>query len=119
MKSFQLPAHLERYRSLRDRTLSLSFETGELSPELMANIHYSLNKVGYLVFAPDALATHELEEIDNLKVEFNDAGKPPSQRMRAVLYRLFEQSPEGFKTFNDFYNHHMEIIIEHFKKKLA
>lgn len=119
MKIFQLPAQLEGYRSLKDRTIKLSFETNELSPETMANIHYSLNKFGYLVFAPDALATQELEEIDKLKVEYSDTGKPPSQRLRAVLYRLWEQAPEGYKVFNDFYMARMEILIEHFKGKLA
>jgi hypothetical protein len=118
MKAFQLPAGLGSYRSMKDRTLKLSFETGELSPEQMANVHYSLNKVGFLVFSPDPFATHELEEIDKLKVEFNDTGKPPSQRLRAVLYKLYEQSPEGYKVFNDFYNYKMEVVINHFKNKL-
>lgn len=119
MRSFQLPAGLESYRSLKDGTLKLSFETGELSPEQMGNVHYSLNKVGFLVFSPDPFATHELEEIDKLKVEFTDLGKPPSQRLRAVLYKLWEQTPEGYKTFADFYNAKMEVLIEHFKSKLA
>jgi hypothetical protein len=119
MKSFQLPAGLESYRSLKDGTLKLSFETGELTPEQMANVHYSLNKVGFLVFAPDPFATHELEELDKLKVEFTDTGKPPSQRLRAVLYKLWEQTPEGYKVFPDLYNAKMEVLIEHFKTKFA
>jgi len=118
LKTFQLPAGLDGYRSLKDRTLKLTFETGELTPEQMGNIHYSLNKVGYLVFAPDPFATHELEEIDKLKVEFDDTGKPPSQRLRGVLYKLFEQKPEGYTVFNDFYNAKMEKLINHFKGKL-
>jgi len=118
MKTFQIPAQLESYRSLKDRGLKVSFETGELSPEQVANIQYSFNKVGFLAFAPDPFATHELEELDKIKVEFSDTGKPPSQRLRAVLYRMFEQSPEGYKTFVDFYNAKMEVLIEHFKNKL-
>jgi len=118
MKTFQLPAELEGYRSLKDRTLKLSFETSELTPEMMANIHYALNKVGFLAFAPDPFTTQELTEIDNLKVEFDDSGKPPSQRLRAVLYKNFELKPEGYTTFVDYYNHHMEKIINHYKNKL-
>jgi len=118
MKTFQLPAQLEGYRSLKDRTLKLSFETNELSPEQMADIHYSLNKVGYLAFAPDPFTTKEMSDIDSLKVEFDDSGKPPSFRLRAVFYRLFEQKPEGYKTFNDYYNSQMEKLITHFKSKL-
>jgi len=118
MKVFQLPAGLDGYRSLKDRTLKLVFETGELSPEQMANIHYALNKVGFLAFSPDPFATHELEEIDKLKVEFTDTGKPPSQRLRGVLYKLWEQKPEGYKAFTDYYNAKMEIMIEHYKSKI-
>ncbi len=94
MKTYQIAAGLHSFRSLADRTLRLTFETSELTPEQMANVHYSLNKVGFLAFAPDPFATHEMEEIDKLKVEFSDTGKPPSQRLRAVLYRMFEQAPE-------------------------
>jgi len=119
MKVFQIPACLDSYRSMVDRGLKITFVTGELSPEQVANIQYSFQKAGYLAFSPDPFATHELEEIDKLKVEFNDTGKPPSQRLRAVLYRLWEQTPEGYKVFNDFYIAKMETIIEHFKSKLV
>jgi hypothetical protein len=119
MKTFQIQAGLDSYRSLRDGTLKLSFETGELSPEQMANVHYSLNKSGFLAFAPDALATHELEEIDKLKVEYNDTGKSPSQRLKAVLYLLWKQKPEGFTSSEVHYLHHMEKLIDHFKEKLV
>jgi hypothetical protein len=118
MKVFQLGAELTSYRSLADRTLRISFDTREITPEQMANIHYSLNKVGYFAFAPDAFATQELEEIDSLKVEYDDTGKPQSQRLRAVLYRLWEQKPEGYKVFNDYYLAAMEKLINHFKSKL-
>jgi len=119
MKTYQIAAGLDGYRSLRDGTLKLSFETQEITPEMMANIHHSLNKVGFLAFAPDALTTQELDEIDKLKVEYTDMGKPPSQRLRAVLYRLWEQTPEGYKVFNDFYLAKMETLINHFKDKLT
>jgi hypothetical protein len=117
--TFQIPAILDSYRSLRDRTLKLTFETSEMSPQNMSDIQYSLLKVGFLAFKPDAFATHELNEIDALKVEYNDVGKPPSYRLRAVLYRMWEQQPEGYTAFNDYYVSHMEQLIEHFKGRLA
>ena len=118
MKTFQLAAEMTSYRSLADMTLRLTFGTHEISPEMMANIHYSLNKTGWLAFSPDPFATAELEELDKLKVEFTDTGKPPSQRLRAVLYRLWEQRPEGYKAFNDFYIAKMEGFIDYLKGKL-
>ena len=118
MKTYQLPASLESYRSNLNQTIKLTFETSEITPEVMANIHHSLYKVGFLAFAPDPFATQELHEIDSLKVEFTDTGKPPSQRLRAVLYRLWEQKPEKYDVFNDYYQAHMEKLINHFKNKL-
>ena len=118
MKTYQIPANLDGYRSNANKTIKLTFETSELSPEAMANIHHSLYKVGFLAFSPDPFATHELEEIDALKVEYDYQGKSPGQRLRAVLYRLWEQTPEGYKAFNDFYNSKMEGFINHLKSKL-
>lgn len=118
MKTFQIPAELVTYGKMKDKGFKITFETGELSPEQVANIHYGSMKVGWLAFAPDPFATAELEEIDNTKVEFEDTGKPPSQRMRAVLYRLWEVNGEGYKTFNDYYMSKMEQIITHLKSKL-
>lgn len=118
MTIFQIPAGLDSFRSMRDGGLKISFETGELSPEQVANIQYARNKVGFLAFKPDPFATHELETMDKIKVEFNDTGKPASQRLRAVLYRLWEQKNEGYKLFPDYYTAKMEIMIEHYKNKL-
>jgi hypothetical protein len=118
MKTFQLPAELITYGKLRDKGFKITFETGELTPQQVADIHYGSMKVGWLAFSPDPFATHELDEMENTKVEFNDIGKPPSQRLRAVLYRLYEKDKEGYKTFNDFYISKMETLIEHFKTKL-
>lgn len=118
MKIFQIPAGVDSYRSLKDRTLKITFETSELSPEQMANVHYSLQKVGFLCFSPDPFATHELEEIDKLKLEYEDTGKSPSKRLQAVFYRMWEQKSLGYEIFNDFYIAQMEKLINHFKGKL-
>ena len=118
MNIFQLPAELEGYRSLKDRTLKLSFETRELSPEQMANVHYALEKVGFLVFSPDPFTSEQLKELDSIKVDFEDQGKTPSKRLQAVLYVWWQQKPEGYKVFNDFYMAQMEKLITHFKGKL-
>jgi hypothetical protein len=115
---FQLPAELEGYRSLKDRTLKLSFETRELSPEQMANVHYALEKTGFLVFSADPFTTEGLKEIESIKIDFDDNGKTPSQKLKAVFYVLWTQKPEGYKIFNDFYVANMERLINHFKSKL-
>jgi len=118
MKTYQIPAQLMRFGSMPDKGLRLTFETREMTPEMSANIQYSFQKAGFLAFSPDPFATQELEEIDKIKVDFDDGGKPPSQRLRAVLFRLWQQEPEGYKVSNDHYIAHMEKIINHYKNKL-
>ncbi len=44
-------------------------------------------------------------------------GKTPSQRLRNVLYVLWEQSTQE-KEFKEFYKDKLEEIINHFKSKL-
>jgi len=46
--------------------------------------------------------------------------KPKSQsaRLRHVLFRLWEQEPQGFDNSEDYYQAQMERIITHFKSKL-
>lgn len=118
MKTYQIAAGLVRYGSMTDGGTKLTFETGELSPEQVANVHYSLNKVGFLAFSPDPFATHEMEEIDRLKVEFNDTTKSQSQRIRSILYVLWKQSNEGYSVFHDYYNAKTEKYIDHLKSKI-
>ena len=75
-------------------------------------------KFGHLIFKEDAFKEKEKEFIKDIKSDFEDKGKSKAQRLRGVLYRVWEQKSEGYKTPDDHYNHHMEKIIIHFKDKL-
>ena len=118
MKTFIIPGNFESYRSLKDRTLKLIFETAELSPDQMASIHLNLNNPGFLAFNPDPFTNSQIKEIEEIKVDFDDTGKTRSQRLRAVFYRNWEKRNEGYKAFTDYYNAKMDILIEHYKKKI-
>ena len=113
-----LPAILESYRSLKDKSIKVVFETNELTPEQMMGVTAGHQQFGYLAFKKESFKKNELDAIESLKSDFEDKGKTPSQRLRAVLFVNFEQSPEGYKTFVDYYNAKMEIIVNHYKGKL-
>jgi hypothetical protein len=112
------PAQLESYRSLKDKTIKVVFETNELTPEQMLGVAGSLQQFGYLAFKNEPFKNNEKEVIENLKADYEDTGKTPSQRMRGVLFVNYEQKNEGYKTFTDYYNAKMETLINHFKNKL-
>ncbi len=115
---FIIPGQLVTFQSLKDRTLKLIFETGEPTPEQMAGVMYSLQKAGFIAFNPDPFKEKEKEFLKDLKSDYDDTGKSKAQRLRAVLYRCWEQKSEGYEVFDDYYNHYLEKIIIHYKNKL-
>lgn len=113
-----IPAQLDSYRSLKDRTIKITFETQELNPQDLLGVAENINSFGYLAFKKEPFKEEERQALENLETEYEDKGKTPSQRFRAVLFRVWEKNNQGFDTFVRFYDHHLEKLINHFKKKL-
>lgn len=103
---------------MADKSVRLTFDTQEATPELMANIQNSFQKTCYLAVSPDNFTSEYLKEMENVKVDYNDGTKTPAKRMRGVFYRLYEQNPEGYRVFNDYYVAKMELYIDHLKGQL-
>jgi len=113
-----LPAILESFRSLKDRSYKITFETNELTPEQAVGINAALGNAGYLAFKDDPFKQSEKDMIESLESDFEDPKKSQGQRLRAVLYRLWEQQSEGYDTFPKFYEFKTDQLINHFKDKL-
>lgn len=113
-----LPAQLESYRSLKDRSVKIVFETAELSPSQVGDIQGNILKAGFLAFKSDPFKENEKQLIDNVEVEYQDTNKTPSQRLRGVMWHCFNREPEGYKTFPAYYENKMEQMINHYKAKL-
>jgi len=111
-------AQLESFRSLKDKTIKLSFETQEPTAEQIQQIANNSQKFGYLVFSGNQLTEEQLNAIDKAKNDLYDNQKTPSKRLRNVLYVWYEQDNKGYNTFEDYYLYHMERIIENVKSKL-
>lgn len=118
MKLFVIQGHFSRYRSMADKSLQLTFETREPEHETVSKIHQFLLYPGFIAFKPDEYLKQELDEIDKLKIESDDNRKSQSWRIRAHLYKLWEQHNESFDSFEMYYNHHTEKYINHLKNKL-
>lgn len=113
-----IPAILESFRSLKDRSYKVTYETSELSPEQIVGINQSLGQAGYLAFKDSPFKQQEKELLSTLEADFEDKRKTPGQRLRGVLYRLWQQDSEGYEDFTRYYEFRMEKIISHFKNKL-
>lgn len=113
-----LPATLENLRTLKDGSLKIQFETLELTPQDTLGLLEHMNKFGYLAFKQEPFKMEEKKLLEDLETSYDDGKKTASQRLRGVLYRMWQKDNEGFDTSVRHYDHHMEKVINHFKTKL-
>lgn len=118
MKMLLIGGIFESFRSLKDKTLKLTFETNEPSPDQFSQIINHIQKFGFLAFKEDIFKESEKKLLLSLESNYQEKGKTKSQRLRAVLYKNFEQENLGYKVFDDYYNRKMEELINHYKSNL-
>lgn len=118
MKVFQFGGHFSSYRSMADKSIRLTFDTQEASPELMSNIQNAFQKTCILAVSPDNFSSEYLKEMENIKVDYDDKKKSQGYRIRALLFVLWNQNQEGYKVFNDYYNAKTEALIEKLKGQI-
>ena len=107
------------YRPRKDKSLSITFITGEKSPGEVMDIHSKLDDFGYIVFkSEEKLTKDEIAELDNLDTDLYDNPKTQSQRLRNVLFMNWKDENKGHSEFKDYYKNETERIIQHYKDKL-
>ena len=70
-----IPAFLDSFRSLKDKTLKLIFETQEPTPEQLKQIATSLQYSGYLAFNKDVFKKEQEDALRNVKIDYDDKSK--------------------------------------------
>jgi hypothetical protein len=113
-----LPSQIENITTRRDRTWKLTIGTQELTPEQAVELVKLNQEFAYICLKRDQFKSRDLEIIAGMQSELEFSDKPPGQRLRAVLYRLWEQDRQGYKDFELYYRFNMEKVIDHFKSKL-
>lgn len=99
-------------RKVTDKTMNVRFNTNEATSEELAMWDRFAGMTGHLLFAIDNLQDEDVPIEDT---EFST--KTPSQRLRGVMFILWQQ--EGaIGDFNDYYRTELEKIINHYKLKL-
>ena len=113
-----IPAVYRGSRDLVDKTKNLVFQTNEVTPAQASDLQILVQQFCYLAIKMEPFLKDEIAIIQDLKTDFEDTGKTPAQRLRAVLYRKWEQHSEGYKDFNLYYAFKVEGVINHFKASL-
>lgn len=109
------PAQLTKVASRSDRTYSLTFNTRELSGSEAATLLDDLMNEGWLLWSPN----EDLQEADipTEKADSMTGQKTQAQRLRGVIYRLWEQNGRRGNS-EDYYRTVMEGLIDQLKEKL-
>lgn len=118
MSVITLPVSLNPISRRKDRSVKLSYETRELSPEETLTLMSMEGSEGWLLFAPQE-AEIDLGDVPNDKAEIGT--KTPSERLRSVIFVWYKQSIADLSFVGDFdvfYRTKIESIISGIKTKL-
>jgi len=115
-KPFQVPGAITKIQTLA-RGLRIIIDTQELlTARDMKTLFDLYNKLGWLSFNVHQIEAEQIVDLPPIKT---DATKTPSQRLRGVIFRLWEQDNNGHESFENFYNWYMEKLIEKLKERLT
>lgn len=118
MSIIKLPVSLNPISRRKDRSVKLSYETRELSPEETLTLMSMEGSEGWLLFASQEQEI-DLGDVPNEKAEVGS--KTASERLRSTLYVWWKQSTEDLSfvgDFDTFYKVKLESIISGVKTKL-
>lgn len=111
-----LAAQIDTIRTLKDKSLKITLESQELTPQVKAEL-MSYDGMIKVLISDTNIQSEIVSEVDNLELEMGET-KSPSQRLRNVLYILWEQNHNGYDDFNLFYRNKMDLIIQQIKDRL-
>lgn len=114
---FQVPATISKIETMM-HGLKLRIDTQEnISPEAMKRLFELRDKLGWFTFNVHQIDPEDIIDLPPLKkIEKNE--KTPSERLRAVIYRLWEKDKRGHDSADDHYRFMMEGLINYYKEKL-
>lgn len=114
---FIIAASFDRLSFKKDGTLSLGLGTYILAEDQKQAISSMYGQSGFLMFKTGEITPDEEDMIKNIDADLQP-NKSKSQRLRAVLYRVWEKEFAKHCTFDTYYMNVMEELIEKYKERL-
>ena len=116
----QVPADFHKFESRALGAVRLTYDTQESVPDdIIARMVVSKGRTGWLSFLPTAermIRPEDVADLPEIRAKPEEI-KSKAQRLRAVLYRLWEVERRTL-TSEEFYDQEMELVIESFKRRL-
>ncbi len=118
---FQTRAQITKVQTMSDRGIQVRIDTPEHHSEDIAELFELKDKEIWVAFKETEVNIEDLK-LPEMTESF-DKGKSPSERLRAVMYRYFEQnykklSYKHIEQFEVFYRMRMEKHINNYKDEL-
>ena len=127
MKLLIFNALFHKQASMVDGGWSVLLHTNEMTPEDVTAMSSCLHKPVKVMMEQGMMEQDELGFTEKDMAEFTNKKfdefdkrqeKTPSQRLRNVMYVLYEQDPGDHKDFTAYYNFRMEKLITLLKSKI-
>jgi hypothetical protein len=110
---------VDKVSTMSDGTLRIYVGTQEMPLDKMAQLFSFDKQAGYFLISKQKISKNEVTAVESVSKDVTPSkGKSPSQRLRNVLYRLWETDSPDNMEFQEFYEIKIETIITHFKTKL-
>jgi len=113
-----LPIQLNPISRRKDKSVKLSVETRELTPQETLTLMSLEGEEGWMLLSTNKDEIKE-EDVPEVNAELNQ--KSQAERIRAVLYKLYLQDTKEQKflgTFETYYKEKTEKFIEFLKGKI-
>ena len=119
---------IDKVSTLADGSLRVYLGTPELTNATMVNLFSLIKKPGYVLISTNTINQEQIDAVEKATTNAEFSEKTPSQRMRGVMYKLWEKTQPKtlngdtgemeYIDFDLFYKRQMNKIIDHFKTKL-
>lgn len=109
-----LPATITKVTTMRDHTVRLQVDCQQIAPADMAELFLLGETQGWFFFKENPIKEINVKDLPPLEPSLKQT---PSQRLRSVLYLLWQQENPK-QTFEQFYEIKMTQLISFVKAKL-
>lgn len=110
----KVPSTITKVTTMSDNGLRIQVDTMEIQPQEAGMVMMLKNKTGYFLFSEQA---PKIEDIDLPEIKTDKGQKTESQRLRAVLYRVWEKKGKQGNS-DQFYKNYMDRVINKLKEEL-
>ena len=103
----------------KDKSLKIMIGANEVLPDIMGDIMSLGGSFVYTAHKIEPFVNAELDAIKQLKYAGKPIDKSPAEKMRDLLFRLWQKQGCGFQSFDDYYLFTMQKHLDDLRDQLS